>query len=530
MKKQHKKIAMKILPPLIIFCFALLLRLCFFTGFILGDDIEEFQVMQYVMDNGPELHTAAHIRFGMWLFNVISFSLFGISELSFFLPTWLMSSSLGVIGYYLLLFWKYSRHKAFLAGLFIASAPFEILIGVLRANDLIFSWVLALALYSFVVFEKKPVIQGVLLAFLIWFAFYIKLWVIYLLPALGLYYLYNLVRHKKWQGLASFVVASVVIHGITCIVWKIKTGVFMPYLYYHSATYPVPERDLPWLFQIYPKFIFQGSEFGTTLFGLVPYILISLLVLKVILPRIAINCKKIISFDRLDIYLIAYYTSFFLLINFFPNTFNFDQYYSAPRIFRYLTPLSFPMTLHIAKLILDFNKIKLSLKGIGISRKNIIRKYSIVLLFLLLICVNIYQADNATKPGQIYRESLLAIVNDIKEQSPPELVMESWLSFFMREIYLKDNNNISIIPIYSIYDAKEYEKWLHENQNNLTEGSTMITGLACYVHYGCHNCGFRLRQFTGSLDPGWKLFREYDNLTYLPIPEPARLWKWSPSD
>jgi len=528
MKKTYKNITMLIIPPLLIFCFALILRLFFFTGFILGDDVEEFQVMQYVMSNGPELHTAAHICFGRWIFNIISFNLFGISESSFFLPTWLMSSSIGVIGYYILTFWRYPRYKAFLAALFIASAPFEILIGVVRANDLIFSWALALALYSFIIFEKKPIIQGMLLAFLFWFAFYVKLWVIYLLPALGLYYLYQIVKHKRWQGLASFSTASVVIHGITCIVWKIKAGVFMPYLYYHSATYPVPEKDLSWLFQIYPKFIFQGSEFGTTLFGIIPYLLIALLILKVILSRTVKNHKKILSFDKLDIYLFAYYTSFFLLMNFFPNTFNFDQYYSAPRIFRYLTPLSFPMVLHIAKLILDFSKIKINFKGINTLRKSIIGKYSIVILFVFLICVNIYQADNATKPGQIYRENLLSIIKDIKEQSPPQLVMESWLSFFTREIYLKDNNRISIVPIYGIYDAKEYEKWLQENQYNLTEGSMMITGLGNYVHYGCHGCGFCLNKFNNKLDSGWKLFKEYNNLTYLPSPEPARLWIWMP--
>ena len=527
--KKFNRILIYVVLPLIIFFFALFLRLYFFTGFILGDDIEEFNVVIHYLDHGPNLKYAAHLSFSRWIPNIISFLLFGVSEISFFLPTWILSSSMAVIGYYILIYWRYQSNQSFLAALFMASAPFEILIGIVHANDLIFSWIIAITLYIFIISKKKPITQGIIVAFLLWLAFYTKIWVVYFFPALGMYYLYHIYKHGKWQGLASFSFASIFLHGITSIVWKITTGTFIPFVYLHSASYPVSAESMPWLLQLYPKMILFGSEFGTTLFGLIPYVLTGLLILKVVLSRTVKRYKKLLRFDKLDIYLFAYYTSFFILLNFFPNTFQFDQYYSATRIFRYLYPISFPMVLHIAKIIIDFGKIKFRLRTTKALRESVIGKYHIMLIFLLLISVNIYQANEATKPGQIYRENLLSIVKDIREQAPPQLLSESWINFFLREIYLKEERDkINIIPIYNIYDAKEYEKWLKENQYNLTEGSMLVTGIGNYVHYGCHSCGFRLNQFNGKLDPGWKLFKEYGNLSYLPVPEKAKLWVWEP--
>jgi hypothetical protein len=266
--------------------------------------------------------------------------------------------------------------------------------------------------------------------------------------------------------------------------------------------------------------IFGGSEFGTTFFGYIPYLLISLLLLKIILSRLK-KFSKLLRLDKFDFYLIVFYVSFFLFLNFFPNTFNFDQYYSAPRIFRYLAPISFPMTLHLAKLILDFNKITFKFNRAA-------SKYAIILLFVAMIAVNIYQADEATKPGRIYRQALLSTVRDIKSQPAPQVVSESWLTFFLREVYLKGwDNRVVTVPNYTFDDAKKYENWLKEIEPTLPNGTMLITGLGNYIYYGCQNCGFHLKLFSGGLDTSWRLFREYNILTYLYKPEPARLWIWN---
>ena len=63
-----------------------------------------------------------------------------------------MSSSLSVIGYFLLRLKGYPVFPACMAGLFVATAPYEILIGTVRANDLILAWVLAMGLFFFYCF------------------------------------------------------------------------------------------------------------------------------------------------------------------------------------------------------------------------------------------------------------------------------------------------------------------------------------------------------------------------------------------
>lgn len=86
----------------------------------------------------------------------------------------------------------------------------------------------------------------------------------------------------------------------------------------------------------------------------------------------------------------VYYVSFFLLLNFFPNNYKFDQYYSAPRIFRYLAPLSFPMSLHVGKMLLDLT----GLWPFGVRAYNVAG--IVVGPFLLL---NFYHAHEATCPS-----------------------------------------------------------------------------------------------------------------------------------
>ena len=145
--------------PLLLLTVALSLRAFFFSGFILCDDAEEFALTKLIADQGPTFAGHLQYRFSMWGFNVLSLRLLGSSETAFFLPTLLMSASLSVVAYLLLQAGAYSRRNSFLAGLFVASAPFEILLGALRANDLILAWFLALALLAFMGLSNRPIWQ-----------------------------------------------------------------------------------------------------------------------------------------------------------------------------------------------------------------------------------------------------------------------------------------------------------------------------------------------------------------------------------
>jgi len=504
--------------PSFILGYACLCRVYFFSGFILCDDIQEFATATHVLTQGPNLADQLHLRFGVWLFNWLSLYLLGVSEFSFFLPTVLMSASLSVVAYSILLAWGYRPLYAFLAGLLIASAPFEVLIGTLRANDLILSWVLAVGLAFFVLLEERPVLQGISTAFFLWFGFYVKLWVVYCLPALGLYYLISLWKRRLWRGAIGFVVTSLALHGATCLVWKAATNQFFPFIWEHAATYPAARHTLPWLFEVYPRMLLQGSEFGTTLFGSVPYLLIAGLGLKFMATAIRSRYDTGYALDLRDYALLVYYGSFSLLLNFFPNSFVFDQYYSAPRIFRYLAPLSFPMTLHLAKLTLDLSRVRI---------RQPAAQAGAAIVLIASIGLNLFQTVEATSPGVIYRQNLLAVLNDVRVYRPPKLLTDAWLSHFMRHLYLRDLGSTQVPPILNVHRASQYEHWLQQEQASFPKGTMLLTGLGGCVHYGAHHDGFRLTQFQDDLHPAWETVKKYGVLSYLPVPEPVRLWELS---
>src|SRR5262249_39496928 len=338
-----------------------------------------------------------------------------------------------------------------------------------------------------------------------WFGFYVKLWAVYALPALGVYWLAG----RRWRAALTFCAVSAVVHGITCVYWKTQLGTYIPFLTSTAFSYAVPRDQIVEVLLKYPSLMFRGSpEFGTTFFGAVPYLLVALLIVKVIVQR---------RFDPADRLLLGFYGSFFLLMEFFPNGFKLDAYYSVPRIFRYLAPVSFPMTLHVAKMLLDASRSKFLLPRPDAMAAAIV---------LPLVAFNLYHAAEATRVARLYRANMLAVLHYVEEAAPPAFVAEAVMAGDFKDMYLDHDRYRTdvIIPI-GMHNAGDYEGWLRNNEASLPEGTMLLTGLASFIHYGAHLDGFRLAWFEQPLSPRWKLVKEYDLLSYLPRPERTRLWR-----
>ena len=488
----------------LLFTVAFLVRWWFLSGLVLGDDAQEFSVIQRVLTGGPNLHEQLQLRFAGWGLNWLFAYLFGLSETTILLPTWILSSTFGILAYALLVP-GYGSGRAFVAGLAVATAPFEVVLGTVRTNDLYLAWTLALGFVLLVRLEHRPVLQGVLVALCLWLGFYVKLWAVYALPGLALYY----AAGRRWRGAVAFAIASVVVHGATCAYWWWTLGTPIPFIESHAANYPVAMGDLGRELAHYPRMLFVGSEFGTTLFGIVPYLLVVLLATKAL-------SRASGRFDRLDALLAGFYGSFFLLLEFFPNGFSLDAYYTVPRIFRYLAPLSFPMATHVAKLLLD--------------RTRDDRPVGVTAIFVPLVALNLVGAANATGPGRVYREALFRVVHAIERAAPPKIVADTTVGYWLRMLVLDPEEvRTEVANPEGIYGAKDCEAWLRDQQPSFPAGTLLVTGLSGYVHYGAHRDGFRLTLFETPLDPGWELVGDYGLLTYLPQPEPARLWRWKNS-
>lgn len=525
-------------PPLALFLVSLALRLHFFCGFILGDDTIEFALFETILRTGPDWKDQLHSRFFVWLFNVASFRLLGPTEVSFFLPTWLMSASLAPIARSILRASGYGPAPSFAAGLLVAAAPFEILIGSVRANDLILAWFLALGLLVWIRLEHRRALQGVLLGLLLWAGVYVKVWALYFFPPLALWFLRRIRTGPIRRGAYAFAATSLALHALTTLFWYAHIGTWFPLLRSLPGTYPVPPADLVHVLLEYPKFLFFGSsEFGTTLFGFVPWFLPPLLAAK------ALGSLRAWPFrlDRLDLLLASVYGTFFFLLQFFPNHYRLDGFYSVYRVFRYLTPISFPMALHLAKLVLDVHRACSGAASPGESpphrssepseadpgKTTGSRFPAWVASFAGLIVLALLQADEATRPGQTHRRAWVAVLQDLRAARPPAIITDGWLGFFLHDLYFRDDLDRIDIPLINMPDANE--TWLRQNQSRLPRGTLLLTGLGGYVHYGPHYDGFRLMRFTGPLHPGWRLYREYEVLDYLPRPERAMLWRWDPA-
>ncbi len=497
-----------------LFAVALGVRCLLLQGLVLGDDPQEFATLLTVLADGPRWADQLQLRFGGWILNHVVFWLFGVSETAFLAPTVVLTSTFAVMAYALLVRWGYGRWRAFLGGLLVATTPFEVMLGTLRANDSYLEFALAAAFVGLVFLEERPVRQGVVLALCLWFGFYVKLWVVYVLPALGLYYLVG----RRWRAAAAFTIVSLVVHGLTCVFWKVRLDTFLPFIAVHAANYAVPRQDLPGLFLTYLRLLFVGSmEFPTTLFGAVPYVVVVLVLVKAVGSALGDRVPACVRLDRPDHLLLAAYGSFLLLLEFFPNGFQLDAYYSVPRIFRYLAPVSFPIALHAAKLALDVARVPI---------RGVPRAAATLAVGLAFLAVNLAQAVEATSLGRLYRANLLAVLRDVRAAKPPMLIAEAIIASYLRDLYLDPVAQQTEVPVlWEEHSAADYEGWLRAHESAMPADTLLLTGLAGFVHYGAHADGYRLRQFARPLSPAWKPLRRHGLLTYLPQPEAVRLWR-----
>ena len=144
------------------------LRLLFFQGCILGDDPNDIGAVQAVL--GRWVHFTIHweLRIFLWFFIALAEKLFGVSEWSLFLSTWILSSSLSLLAYLTLKRFGYGPSQALLAGLFVATAPYEVLIGSLHSSDLFLEWFFALGFLVLFAKMRSQILHGALLAVVLW--------------------------------------------------------------------------------------------------------------------------------------------------------------------------------------------------------------------------------------------------------------------------------------------------------------------------------------------------------------------------
>ena len=88
----------------------------------------EYGVLQHVLANGPDFRDQLQVRFGGWAINYVVCWLLGVSRRRSCCRR-CSSVSFPLMSYVLLVRWGYARRWAFLGGLLVATAPFEVVLG-----------------------------------------------------------------------------------------------------------------------------------------------------------------------------------------------------------------------------------------------------------------------------------------------------------------------------------------------------------------------------------------------------------------
>jgi hypothetical protein len=221
-----------VLAASVVFMAAFAVRWWLRQGLVLGDDPQEYALLLHVLMNGPMFTDQLHLRWAGWILNHLAFWLFGVSEPA---PTALATSSFGVFAYALFVRWRYGRWRAFLGGLLVAVAPFEVMLGSLRANDSYLELAMGMGFTALVLFEAHPIWQGIALALALWLGFtchHLRV------AALGL--ISWVVAGGRSRRSSSRTSRSTAPPAST----KAKVGMFFPFISMHGQL-PVPLADLP---------------------------------------------------------------------------------------------------------------------------------------------------------------------------------------------------------------------------------------------------------------------------------------------
>lgn len=504
-----------VLPPVLIFAVCLVVRVVMQCGFVMGDDMA---VVAVADTQSPKLHWVReqiNLRFGVWAPYILSFKIFGDGELGFFAPTWIISSSFASLAFILLRRWGYSVAAAVFAGLFVGLSPFELLIGTSMANDIIFA---AVFVYGFVIWQYRdavPKLAGALIGALLWFGFFNKAWVIYAFPFLGIEFLRDFYNRGRRSGFWALVAGTMlVLHAATA--WSLMRSLHDPFplLKLLPAHYPVPPAKLRQVLLIYPREIFIGDdETRTTLFGAVPYVWVVVFCAALVLR----GPRRVLIRDRPNVELLAMSLGMFLMINFVPNYYSLTEYHSAPRIFRYLFPISFFLSLHTAKLLVD-------------CAAALPRAASVVAPVCAagLLVVNMIGALRATGPGRENRRIVDAVTETIAAECPAEVLMDNWQGYFFGRLYLKKKCPKTVVHgiAFRFRGDDMAEKEFHDYEAHLADGSMMVTGLGSYVYYPCNDCRIEPAYMKTPIAKQWEVVRDVGQITFKAVPVDVKVWRW----
>lgn len=331
----------------IILTVAITVRIIFFIGFGLGDDLIYSSVVNNIMNYGFQsfdLNYGVNYRIGLYLPMLLFFSILGVNDLSLVLYP-LLASLGSIIVIYFIGKELFGKEAGIIAAILLALCPFDAVFASTLTIDIITSFFVALSVLLFLKGDactgKKHILYFVLSAIVLFCGYLVKIPTYFILCCLVII---SLIKIKSFKRHLIFYGSTLMLLLVSFVADHFLSGYFLnyPHTQLTQCIQPI------WYVRIlldYPEWLFERMRDGSMLFGYYFYLIIPAL--------IYISSTRLKQAFPLLIWLLV----LFLIMEFIPLKFELP-YKPSPRYPRYLHALLIPSVVILAAGFYELLKFK----------------------------------------------------------------------------------------------------------------------------------------------------------------------------
>lgn len=485
-----------------VFLGAIGLRLFFFGGYALGDDLIFAKPPTNVIRSGYWDYTnAINNRILMVIPQIISFTLFSFNDVSFVLPIFVFAIGTHAISLFFVRDFLNER-AALITSLLFLTCPFETLAATSFAPNYIVSFYCLTCFWAcYRGYRQQSRWAMGWGGLFLGCALFTKASALLSFPVLGLAALLTIRHWKLWLycGATFFSVVA----SVSLWYWYILGE---PFHWYFFRTDPPWGHDVTdsigFTVSIFPKYVFWKEwDYGHWMFGWTGW----LSVFGVLLAGYCLMKRRYV----LQSGMVLLFCLYILLFNFTPHKIDFTAYYSHPRIFRYLSQIA------VYFYLISAFFIEIAYRGGVLQRQMALAFLGMVLIFGLVQAPLVSRPTwDSTQDGKALNEFF---ETTLLEKLP--IYGDYWNCSRLIDLSYPKSANWE-------FNCKTFENPKHKHQylSDIREGY-VITGGGSLAWYSSKMWILNLSEADFAPPSSWEKIFQYDAPLAPWRKEPLRVWK-----
>ena len=474
---------------------ALAVRLAYFSGWGLGDDVIYRHFIHSILENRIIPADNTSYRVTWWFPTALACRILGLSEAGMIAPVTVIATlGIGVVYAFGKALW--GRPGGLIAALLLVVHPLDFAWSTMLAGDFFVSFFSALAILLVLralrqeddAWKRWCWIGA---AASLWLTYHAKVSAVLLVPPIALMCWRQ--RHRIDRHVGAFVITAGLLFGASALVSYVFTG--DPIAPYHAelsyqglvGETAISHRLTPYVFWFYPGAVFLPDQWGDLLFSIYPYLLIALFLVS---PHLGIQTS-------LDVF-------FWILFVALGMQFNIQRedgiWIAGFRNLRHTHVLVYPTVLLLA--------------GYFAGLRSRFPKVAHVTLGVLLAVSAWQSISTATKTHVAFadrRNACYFLAGLAPKTVYTDFQIETWAS---------------ILPQWKqgFSELEGFDRARRRVQIAAVKSGYLVTGGAREPHHGCIDCIPRAEEISGSQ---WRLLKEFPGPATATgwRPEPLRIWE-----